>query len=476
MKKIQFLSLFLSHFLARYFRKPHPSAGGYKPYIPVLRKGRVIAGLVVLALIVLLFKTAPEFFPKETISEGIVGVYTRNNLPLSVANLISKPLVSLDKTGRPKPELAEGWQVNNNATVYTFNLRKGLYWSDGSQVKSSDIKLNLPDVEVSYPNESTLEFKLADSFTPFPSLLTAPVFKGDSLLGVGNFKVESEEKNHGIIKKLLLSPKSGESLPLVSIHFYPDERTAKTAFELGEVESLVGFSDTTSLQGQPSIGFKKITGFNKLVAIFYNTKDPVLSDKNMRRALSSATPVVDGEEKAKTPLPSFSWAFNDDVKDLLGDPESAKSYLGKVQAGGDSTITLTTVPSLAYLGEKIIKGWNENGIKAVLRVESGIPQNFQALLLSESIPADPDQYALWHSTQTNTNLSKYSSPRVDKDLEDGRKTGNPEQRREKYLDFQRVLVDDSPATFLYFPKVQVVYRKKAEDNLNKILPLQFPQI
>ena len=262
----------------------------------------------------------------------------------------------------------------------------------------------------------------------------------------------------------------------MSIRFYPDERTAKTAFELGEVESLIGFPDAVSLQGQPSVEFKRITGFNKLTAIFYNTKDPVLSDKNMRRALSAATPVIDGEEKAKTPVPSLSWAFNSDVKDLLGDHESAKSYLDKVQSGGDSTITLTTVPSLAFLGEKIVRSWKENGIQAVLRVESGIPQNFQALLLSESIPSDPDQYALWHSTQTNTNLSKYSSPRVDKDLEDGRKTGDLEKRKESYLDFQKVLIDDSPATFLYFPKTQVVYRKKVENNLSKILTLQFPQM
>lgn len=474
MKHFRFLQLFLSHFLARYFRRP-PTFGGYKRNLTQISGKQLLVVIAVLIAVFFLFKAGPSFFPKTTISEGIVGLYSRNNLPPSVANLISKPLVSIDRTGRPQPVLAEGWQVNNNATVYTFSLKKDLYWSDGSKAKSSDIKFNLPDVEISYPNDSTIEFKLADSFNPFPSLLISPVFKGDSLLGVGDFIVEKEELNHGLVKKLLLSPKNG-NLPMVSIHFYPDERTAKTAFELGEVESLIGFSDGVSLQEQPSIEFKKITSFNKLVAIFYSTKDPILSDKNMRRALSAATPVIDGEERAKTPIPSQFWAYNTDIKESLGDPESAKNYLDKVQSGKESIITLTTVPSLASLGEKIIRGWRGSGIQAVLRVESGIPQNFQALLLSESIPSDPDQYALWHSTQDTTNLSKYSSPRVDKDLEDGRKTGDLEKRKENYLDFQKVLIDDSPATFLYFPKIQVVYRKKSEDNLNKILPLQFPQM
>lgn len=474
MKKIKFLTLFLSHFLARYFRKAHSSPSGYKRNTPVIRQKQLIAAAAILVVAALLVKVAPELFPKETVSEGIVGVYSRHNLPLSVANLISKPLVSIDKEGRPKPELAEGWQVNNNATVYTFKLKDNLYWSDGSKVRSFDLRFSLPDVEVSYPDELTLEFKLVDSFTPFPSLLTSPVFKGDTLIGTGDFKVSREERNRGLIKALFLSPVKDVSLPSVLVHFYPDERTAKTAFELGEVESLVGFSDSISLQGQPSVELKKVASFNRLVAVFYNTKDPVLSDKNMRRALSAATPVIEEEERAKSSIPTPYWAYNPEVKDSLGDQESARSHLEKVQAGKDSAITLTTVPSLAFLGEKIIKGWKEVGIQAVLRVESGLPQNFQALLLSEPIPTDPDQYALWHSTQTNTNLSKYSSPRIDKDLEDGRKTGDLEKRKASYLDFQRVLIDDSPATFLYFPKVQVVYRKKAENSLNKILPLQYP--
>ena len=108
------------------------------------------------------------------------------------------------------------------------------------------------------------------------------------------------------------------------------------------------------------------------------------------------------------------------------------------------------------------------------RIESGIPQNFQVLLITHSIPIDPDQYFLWHSTQTRTNLTGYSFARVDKDLEDGRKIINEAERKEKYLDFQKELLEDAPATFLYFPKYNVLYLKKAEDMLNKILPLQLP--
>jgi peptide/nickel transport system substrate-binding protein len=109
----------------------------------------------------------------------------------------------------------------------------------------------------------------------------------------------------------------------------------------------------------------------------------------------------------------------------------------------------------------------------VLRVESGIPQNFQALLITQNIPADHDQYSLWHSTQkSGTNISRIDWPRIDKDLEDGRKITDPETRKQKYKDFQRILLDQAPAIFLYFPKYEVVYMKKAEKQLNEILPIQ----
>ena len=99
-------------------------------------------------------------------------------------------------------------------------------------------------------------------------------------------------------------------------------------------------------------------------------------------------------------------------------------------------------------------------------------QNFQALLITQKIPSDPDQYSLWHSTQSETNISKFSSPRVDKDLEDGRKISDLETRKQKYQDFQKVLLDHAPATFLYFPKYKVIYLKKIEIDLMKILDLQ----
>src|SRR5581483_10094915 len=143
-----------------------------------------------------------------------------------------------------------------------------------------------------------------------------------------------------------------------------------------------------------------------------------------------------------------------------------KVYLDKVK-NPKAPIVLTATSSLENVGKQVVPAWNAQGINSSLKVESGIPQNFQALLISQDIPADPDQYSLWHSTQLETNISHESSPRVDKDLEDGRKESDIDKRKASYADFQKVLLDDSPAAFLYFPKYNVVFLKKIESGLNE---------
>jgi len=134
-----------------------------------------------------------------------------------------------------------------------------------------------------------------------------------------------------------------------------------------------------------------------------------------------------------------------------------------------SELILTATPNLEEVGKVVASAWKTLGFDSKLRVESGIPQNFQALLITQSIPVDPDQYFLWHATQTKTNLAGYNSKRVDKDLEDGRKIISEDDRKAKYFDFQKTLLEDAPAAFLYFPKYNTTYLKKAEPLLNKVL-------
>lgn len=406
---------------------------------------------------------------------GLVGIHSQDDLPPPVLNLISEPLVVVDKNGKPQPNLVEGWQVNNDATLYTFKLKDSLYWHDGTKVKASEISLSLSGTEITYPDDLTIQVKLADSYASLPARLTNPILKGNSLMGVGKYRVVKfqSSRDHPDKNFIHLQSSHQEDLPTITIHFYLDESMAKTAYDMGRVNVLVGVG-ADEYSNQRSTKVKRVDGPLKLVGVFYDTKDPVLSDRNFRKALNSATPKIEGEERAKTPIYPTSWVYNEGLKDNLANVDLSKDYLSKVQHEADSTINLTTTAAFKPLADLITQSWKEAGINGVVRIESGIPQNFQALLTAITVPTDPDQYILWHSTQTATNITKYASVRIDKDLEDGRRSNDQNIRKERYLDFQKVILDDVPATFLYFQKTNLIYRKNVEGDLNKILEIQFP--
>lgn len=428
----------------------------------------VLPLLLILALVIWNSNRTPS---KQEFSEGIIGTYTQDNLPPLVTNLLTGSLIKMDETGTPQGDIAESWEVNPEATLYKLKLRKDIYWLDGTPIKASDIDMSMPGVAFSVLDDQTLQFKLPDSYSPFLSLLERPIFKKGTTVGTGPYKITNVKKDQIFVSKLFLTSPNPD-LPDLNIKFFDGERTAKNAFILGEVDGVLGLNDLSDLKKQKTVKVWSKTNYQQLVTIFYNTKDPNLSDENIRLALSFGAPSIEGESEAKTSIPPTSWAFNAQVKDYLSNPEQAKGYWDKVKNGKDKTITLTATSFLRTVGERVVEEWKRQGIKAVLRVESGIPQNFQALLITQNIPADPDQYSLWHSTQLQTNISKFESKRIDKDLEDGRKISDLKVRKQRYDDFQRILLDEAPATFLYFPKYTVAYRAKKEAELKKVIDLQ----
>jgi peptide/nickel transport system substrate-binding protein len=197
-----------------------------------------------------------------------------------------------------------------------------------------------------------------------------------------------------------------------------------------------------------------------LITLFYNTQDKNLSDKQLRDALSYALPnqFKDGE-RAYSPIPPTQWAFNPNIQ-RLQDTTHAKllldAALGKDTSNFPSII-ISTQSRYLQTAKDIQAAWKQIGINSKIDVVDGLPSVFQVYLGNFNVPKDPDQYTLWHSYQEN-NISGYKSLRIDKLLEDGRKTMDENERIKIYSDFQKYLQDDQPASFLYFPYSYTVTR------------------
>lgn len=432
----------------------------------IARRRKWITAAFFSILLLALIQAKFNIFPGSNILRiGLVGTYQEHDLPPEVTSLLSGSL----------PELVSSREVNNDATIFKFRIKEGLRWSDNTSLTAEDLEFNIPDAEMSMQDDQTILFKLKDSYSPFVSLLTKPVFKKGTKIGTGPYKISKIEKSRIFITKMILEPLD-EGLPKIVIRFYPGEKVAGWGFNIGEVQVLMGLSSPLPQQANPQIILRQKTDFSKIVTVLYFTKDPLLSNRSVRQALGYSAPQIEGEEPANNPYPPASWAFDPDAKKYLANPKEAEAALERAKSAlslekFNQELILTATTSLEETGKLVVASWKELGFDAKMRIESGIPQNFQALLITQSIPEDPDQYFLWHSTQEKTNLTKYSSARVDKDLEDGRKALTEEERKEKYFDFQKTLLEDAPATFLYFPKYNTVYLKKVEPLLVKVLDL-----
>lgn len=89
---------------------------------------------------------------------------------------------------------------------------------------------------------------------------------------------------------------------------------------------------------------------------------------------------------------------------------------------------------------------------------------FDAMVLGWAMSVrDPDSFQVWHSSQAEnkgSNMISYKNARVDKILEEYRREFDPKKRIELYREFQRILHDEQPYTFLFMGKsISAVHRR-----------------
>ncbi len=409
-----------------------------------------------------LFSKLP-FVQKKTI--GVVGAYTVDSLPTPILSQISRGLTYVDDHGQAKPDVAQSWEILSDGRRYVFHLKHNITFSDGSKLTSKNILYSFSDVSVQRPDPYTIVFLLKDKYAPFIITVSRPIFK-DGFVGLGEYKVKKIDINGSFIESLQLTAVKNSSKNLI-YQFYPTVDAIKLAFAIGEVTQMSGLSDTmlgkTDFKQFPSAVITKNVDYRNLVTLFYNTTDSTLSDKRIRDALGYGLPDTFSQGlRNSTPYPPTLWASSADVSPVSQDFSHAKLLLAA--ASGDaknSTLNLSmkTLPEYQDVAKSIAKAWENIGIKTKIEVVNSVPSSFQIFLGKFTLPRDPDQYSLWHSDQPN-NISNYDkNKRIDKLLEDGRTTTDIDERKKIYSDFQKYLLDDPPAAFLFFPYDYTVTRK-----------------
>ncbi len=414
-------------------------------YIAANKKLFLSVVLASFAFIYFYPQISPILFRAKPTKIGLVGNYTLSTLPRFLQEKISFGLTRLNEDNFATAGAAISWEATDSGKVVYFELNSDLYWQDGKKFTSADVNYNLRGVEIIRDSETQIKFTLKEPFSPLVSLFSQPLFK-NGLVGLGKTSVTSVKFAGRFLSELDL--KNLETEKLESYKFYPSDAILITALKLGQIDEADGLRTPPPTDIVQQYNVESKINPNLEAILFFNTGKKPFDDKSVRQALIYALPdEFSFGQLTDTPLPKNHWAVSSAAKKYPQNLTLAQKTLGKMER-----INITVNRELETVAKEISQNWQKAGIETSIQTSDVIPVNFDVYLTYVELPSDPDQYFLWHSTQTG-NISQYKSPKVDKLLEEGRTTLDIATRKEIYASFQKAITEDAPAAFLFYPNV-----------------------
>jgi len=226
----------------------------------------------------------------------------------------------------------------------------------------------------------------------------------------------------------------------------------------------------------------------------FNLKREPFNDLRVREAIAYAIDrqeILDGVqlglgETIASPYKPGTFWVNQKLKPRLYDPQKAKTILAKAgwsDSDGDGVLDKNN-KQLAFTiltnnGNKqradaatiMQHRLKKIGIDVTIRlvewsafIENFINnRNFDAVILGWSLSPDPDQFTIWHSSQTGArqfNFLSYNNAKVDAALDSARRTFDRQQRKIEYDIMQQEIYNDVPMVFLFSPYALPVMHKR----------------
>ncbi len=417
-----------------------------------------------------------------------------------VLNSLMDKLVDLDAEGNIVPMLATEWQVSDDNLTYTFMLREGVKFHDGTDFNADAVKFNLErgmtetsprrnelsavqSIEVVDPK--TVKLTLKEAFAPFLSILTdragmmasptAVQELGDDFMtkpvGTGPFKFQDRVKDTSIT---LVRNEDywQEGLPKASrivYKIFTDAPTALVNLRSGQLD----FTDTLPAKEVPGLqqdaNFKVVNEPGLGYQGFYlNMTKPPFDKKEVRKAVDmlinrdALVKVVFGETAtpAHSPFPETSLAFGESNKYEQPNVEAAKQLLSQAGVSNPSfTFKTGTSPTTAQIAQLVQNFLQPAGFNMQIeKVEFGTlldqleQGNFEAGAVGWSGRPDPDQniYDVF-ATGAPRNDSRYSNPQVDELLNQARRESDEAKRKALYDEVMQIAHEEVPYVFLYQP-------------------------
>ena len=400
--------------------------------------------------------------------------------------------------GSVVPGLAESWEISEDGQTYTFKLREGVTFHDGSTMDADDVKFTLDRInaedsanaqkalysaisEVNVIDPQTVEVKLSE---PNGNMLfnlawgDAVIVAPESIenikqtpIGTGAFKFDDWSQGD----KITLSRYEhywGEpaTLEAATFKFISDPTAAFAAVMAEDVDVFAGFPAPENIpQFEADPRFQVLIGSTEGETILsINNKQAPFDNVKVRQAVAHAIDrqaIIDGAMFGYgTPIGTHFAPHNPDYVDLTEmsghDPEKAKALLAEAgfEDGFETTLHLPP-PSYARRGGEIIAAQlAEVGIKAeITNVEWAQwletvfkGKDFGLTIVSHTEPMDiniyanPDYYFQYDNAEFQSLIAEFN------------KTADPAARSEMLAKAQQMIAEDYVNGYLFqlaFPTI-----------------------
>jgi peptide/nickel transport system substrate-binding protein len=403
---------------------------------------------------------------------------------------IFEGLTRIDAKGEVQPGLASGWTVSPDGLVYSFKLRSGVKFHDGTPFDCSIVKFSYdravaPDsvnaqkglfeviASTACPDPATAVVTLKRPAANFlfnmgwgDAVMVAPNTVANnktSPVGTGPFRFTRWVKGDRV--EMVRNPDywgTAPKLSAVTFRFIADPSAATAAVMAGDLDAYPNFPAPEALDAiRKDSRFQVVVGTTagKTILALNNDHKP-FNDIRVRRALAYAidrNALIDAMASYGKPIGSHYVPGDAGYVDLTGaypyDPAKAKALLAEagVKPGTEMVIKLPP-PGYARRGGEVIAAMLEQvGINAKL-VPIEFPQwldqvfrnsDFDLTIISHTEARDLDIYARdkyyfnYHSDAYKALYKQYQE------------TIDPKAQLDLLAQLQRRLSEDEPNVFLY---------------------------